>query len=483
MLQKGFLRNKNNINISKKRFWISAVIGLAASFSIYTFFCLFRLFFRAMEFFPVNGPLLFDASTRYSQNIGFATVALALGNAIFLGHLFRKPQKSKLPEYKRTTIINNQIFVGFNFFYVFAKFFVLGGIFLAMSSDLNAFPTYTWIFVLIALVLFLESYKSLLRQFRMKAFKVLWFNFGILTVLTFLFASTSVFNYIKMDTVLLAANPPIDLPETSFRVQPLWYDSTTIKLIYEEGKVRYQVDGEFVTLDELLVKLKNNRDPYQNKWNRKGVYLLIPKATPMQEVWELQDQLYRGGYYDLLYVSKNPKPLFTSRFDLDGIEKHLSISAYVRQVESHRLGGPSPPSGPIWPKQEFIQKLNTIRITVDEAVVISDQRLTQKDLLLFFKKEIDSTTLFYFKYDEKIPFENYMAMYGTYRQAIGELREEEAHVKRTNSWGPYFGMYGNEVKEEDYEEDQERVRAIYPIRYVENYEFEYPGSFSEEIEN
>jgi hypothetical protein len=68
MLQKGFLRNKSKINITKKRFWLSAIIGLLASFGIYTFFCLFRMIFQTLEFTPVNGPLVFDNDVRFAQN-------------------------------------------------------------------------------------------------------------------------------------------------------------------------------------------------------------------------------------------------------------------------------------------------------------------------------------------------------------------------------------------------------------------------------
>lgn len=483
MLQKGFLRDKGKIDISKKRFWTSAIIGLLASFSIYTFFCMFRMVFRTLEFAPVNGPLIFDPDVRYAQNIGFTVLALALGNSLFLGYLFRKPLKLRLPEYKRTAIINNQIFVGFNFFYVFANIFVLGGVFLALYSDLNAFPTYTPIFILIALVLFFESYKSLLRQFRMKAFKALWLNFGILAVLTFLFASTSVFDYKKMDAILLAENPPVDLPITTFKSVPKSYRGSIIKLIYENGEVRYQMDGEFVKLIEIRDRIIDQNLKYHYNYRRSEIHLLAPKSIPMHEIWKVQDELYAMDKYDLIYVTSNPKNKFTKRFERRGIEKRLSISASARQFEDYLLGAPPPPPppDPFWPNEAFIKKQKIVTITIDDAFMVDEQRLTKKELLPFFKNAIDSTTLFYFQYDETISYEKYISLYSSYKQAIYELRKSEELVK-VDAYRLYMGMVNLDARTmEKYEEDQRRLRTRYPTRYVENYEFDYSNNMYKEL--
>jgi hypothetical protein len=201
----------------------------------------------------------------------------------------------------------------------------------------------------------------------------------------------------------------------------------------------------------------------------------------MHEIWKLQDELFIWELINIKYVTSNPKPLFTSRVELEGIEKKLSISAHARQVERYRLGAPPPLPNPKWPREAFIKKLKIVRVSIDETFTAQEQRLSKKDLLPFFKKTIDSTTLFYFRYNDTISFERYIELYGSYRQALFELRKEEAHVKRINSWGPYYGLYGNEVTEDVYEEDQERVRAKYPARYVENYEFDYSNHLYDEL--
>lgn len=480
MLQKGFLRERYKLHFSKRRFWLSVVIGLGAAFAIYTCFCLFRMVFMKMEFKPVVAPLIFTVEVRYAQNIGFAVLALALGNSVFLGYLFRKPQRSKLPDYKRTTIINNQVFLGFNFLYVCFKFIFLIGLFIAGFSDFNNFPSYVCIFILISLVLFFESYKAILRLFWKKAFKAMWVNLTVLVLLTFLLASTSVFDYKEIEEIMLAQNPPIDLPESSFKSVPFWYPGSTIKLLYENGNVRYQVDGEFMSLAELSTDFRIKKDAFGQEYRRGGIYMLAPKATPMREIWKLQDQLFLADRYRLIYVTALPKPLLTSRFELRGIEKQLSNSAYARLLGD---GMPSPLPMYGWPTSEFIAKLNIVRVHIDEGFIAQGKRLSKEELLPFFKKAIDSTTLFYFKYDQDIPFEDYLALYGTYKQAVYELRKEDELVKK-DAYKVYIGAVNwDKYTKDAYYKDQDRLREKYPARYIENYEFEIPAKYSEETED
>ena len=191
MLEKGFLRNREKLNISKKRFWVSCLLGIGASFCIYTLFSLLRLIFRSMEFGLSNGPLILDAVTRYWQNFNFAAISLVMGNALFLATLFKRPSKSLIPNFKRLAIINDQIFLPFNFLYAFVKCFFLLGFFAAIVFDLRALINFTPLFVAIFFVVFFESWKTILIVFRKKAYRILLMNFLVIVLLSFLFAAIS----------------------------------------------------------------------------------------------------------------------------------------------------------------------------------------------------------------------------------------------------------------------------------------------------
>lgn len=468
MLQKGFLRDKYKIRFSKRRFWMSVILGLGAAFGIYVFFCVFRLIFRIMDFDVGNGPLIYGESSRYRQNINLAILSLVLGNSIFLGTLFKISSKSNLPSYKRISIQNNQSFLGFGFFALFAQCFFIAGIITSEIFDPMLFSINAPLFVLIALVLFLENWITIIRLFRGRALKKMIINMGVLVVLTMLLSTTSIFDYKKMDAVMLAQNPTVDLPESYFKSVPNWYLGKTIKLIHEEDDVRYQVNGKFMNFKELKANLRNEKSPYGGYSTRDVIYLLASKSIPMREIWKVQDEMYMAERYKLVYATKRPKPLLTGRFELRGIKKHLFTSAHARMLDE---GPPFPPTVLGWPDADFIRKQKIVKVVIDESFVAQGERLTKEELLPYFKKVIDSTTLFYFKYDEAISFEDYLTLYRTYKQALFELRKEDELI-RVDAYRIYLGAVNwNRYTEEQYYKDQDRLRKKYPARYVENYEF------------
>jgi len=436
-----------------------------------------------MEFDIGNGPLIYGESSRYWQNINFAMLALAFGNSVFLGGLFKISSKSNLPSYKRITIQNNQAFLGFSFFSLFTQCFFIAGIITSAIFDPLLFSIRTPLFVLIALVLFLENWRTIIRLFRGRAFKRMIINFAVLVVLTLLFAATSIFDYQKMDAIMLAQNPHVDVPESSFKSVPNWYHGKILKLIYEGGVMRYQVDGKYINLDELKGELEKNKygDEFYNR--RGGIYLMAPKSIPMGEIWKVQDELYLQEKRMVLYVTSNPKPMYTSRFELNGIEKRLSASVYARLFTKDLPPPPLPPDYPSWPSEEFISRLKIVKVRIDDGFVAQGERLSKDELLPYFKKVIDSMTLVYFEYDADVSFGDYLALYGTYRQAIFELRESDALVK-VDAYEFQMGTtFLDSHALEKYEKDQDRLREKYPTRYIENYEFEFLIKDSEEKEN
>jgi len=217
MLQKGFLRNKYKFEISKKKFWTSIVVGLITSFSIYTFFCLFRFVFRTIDFGSANWALIIDPKDRYWQNFLFALGSLVFGNSIFILSLFKKPIKFSVRETRRSNIINNQYFLVFNYFYLFIKLVLfvtlLALSFVEFSMFLNPFKN---IVFLIVIVLFLESWKSVIRIYRVKSYKYIVLDAVVIVLLAFSFSFTSVFDYEKYDTNYELSNPYIEFPKSNF---------------------------------------------------------------------------------------------------------------------------------------------------------------------------------------------------------------------------------------------------------------------------
>ncbi len=471
MLEKGFLRQRYSFYISRKRFWTAAIIGLLSGFGIYTFFCLFRLFFRIFELSEVNGPLIFDSATRYAQNLNFAMLSLVLGNSIFLGFLFRKPYYSTLPEYRRLGIINNQVFLGFNFFYVFAKTFILGGIFMSFTYDMQSLPSFTWLYLLIALVLFFESYVTLIRCFRRQAFKAMCVNLLVLTILTFPLGTTSVFNYKDIDKVLLANNPPIDLPATEFKSDRYFTFVATIKIYNNSGETSYRLDDKTLDLRELTLSLSEYE---YYRFFKPSIRIYVPKDLPMGELQKLQNQLLQVAIRNVFYITKNPEPQFTSRFEIEGIDKGLwEPDQKVLEEQNESLGLPPPAPSNGWRlNMEFIRDKKIVTVKITDRYQVDDLEIPKESLTQYFKRNIDNRTLFAFLFEDSVLFEDYLHAYAAYLLALDELRKEDQLIHRIYEWGPWLDENNNFATREDYDKDQDRLRQKYPMGYLENFDLE-----------
>ncbi len=459
MLQKGFLKNKSKPNISKKRFSVSVALGLGASFCIYSLFCLLRLTFRSMEFGFSNGPLILDESTRYWQNFNIALISLVLGNSLFLVTLFNRPSKSVMSNFKRRSIINDQIFLPFNFFYVFTKFVFLFGFFTTLVFDLSPLIDFTPLFIILFFVLFFESWKTILQVFRKKALVILIMNFITILVLSFLMATTSVFNYKKHDAILLKNNPKVELPKSEFRPSEGWY-SIFLKIVKHNNEIVYNLDGINYTFKELPLAILDLRKNYY--WRYEAIYILAPFDLSISEVKKVEMQLFAINRNKIIYVTKKESPEFTSRVDLNGIDHFIYFDE--SKVESNNIlsAVPLPIQPPPFPEKEYLENQNKIEVQIRDNYLIDGKSIQKQELLSVFKKLIDSTTYFHFQFADNVSYQNYITVYSKYKQAIFELRKRDMQVK-------YNERYPNDEK---YLLDQQRLKQKFPTKYFENYDFD-----------
>ena len=126
-----FYNSKINFNsISRKRIVLSILLSLISALVIYSFFYVFRENFRMMNLDFENRPIIISEVNRNFHNLFFATISLIFGNSIAINFLISRPQLiiSKR-NIKRSRILNDQVFLSFNFIYWFAKIWFFIGVF------------------------------------------------------------------------------------------------------------------------------------------------------------------------------------------------------------------------------------------------------------------------------------------------------------------------------------------------------------------
>lgn len=184
---------------------------------IYSFFYVLReterMFFLDLE----NRPYLIPDGDRRLYNLFFSAISAILGSSIVLSFLFSKPQNLISNRFtKRLRIINDQIFLNLNFIHWFAKVWFLFGTFSHFLLGPDFLSTFWLISVMLIIVLYLDSWKtirSLLRSSRWKIQLIHFFGFVIITVGV---ASVEIIDYKSIDERAYRLHPTIHVPESLF---------------------------------------------------------------------------------------------------------------------------------------------------------------------------------------------------------------------------------------------------------------------------
>ena len=201
-MKRGFLHNKPDLfRISKARLVYGITLGLLSAFIFYSFLYLFREVIRIFSITEdFNIWVLTDSEVNF-YNLFFAYLAVIAGQAVCIRFLLDKPRKlfTKQKRYWNTAIIHDQRFLYIYFLNWFAKLAVLYALFFGVTFD-NAFyafsfyPKYNYLFILIILVLFLQSFTSIRRIFR-NSLKYLLLSAIVLSALAFGLSRINLLDY------------------------------------------------------------------------------------------------------------------------------------------------------------------------------------------------------------------------------------------------------------------------------------------------
>ncbi|GAB5401271.1 MAG: hypothetical protein Aureis2KO_28560 [Aureisphaera sp.] len=466
MLQKGFLRAKNNIHISRGRYVRAILWGIAATLGIYIFLCALREGFRALEFGTSNGPLLFDKVARTRQNVSYALISAVFGNSIFLGTLFMSPIKGTLRKYRRLTILNDQIFLGGNFLHLFFKMFALIGI-LACIDMLPYFVEHMYIFYLFAVVLFLESWKHIRKVFKGKAFKPMVINLLILSLLVFAISRTSIFNYQKLDEALLAGNPKVETPISSFESVEWSWRPYYLKMYAENGIIKYNLNQEFVSFDQIqnrIAQLEMRTRP--ELVGQIPVHILASGDLPISELKKVENELAYTGIFKIRYITQKPKTQFTGRYELEGLNYRITEMTLNALEMENRFKPEVWLGGYVQINWEELESWKIVEIDIHDSIYVNGEEYSNRsELLRFFKDHINASTGFNIKYQPSTSFQNYISVLSIYKQALFELRSQMTTVTWEES------QYGVGKIRELYKLEQREAKKEYPYTLLENFNF------------
>lgn len=224
---------KESIPISKFRFWTGFILSIFLSFFLYQFFILGRDIFRSYTFTPNFNYLEFTENELFFYNLFYAFLALIIGQSFFLKIIFdtNKTFGEKRIQFKRKKIVHDQnIWIWFFllWFFRFATMYSFLNM-VGFGQKVNYAPVfyeyfsfyeeYPYLFVLIVLIVFLQSWQGLGLTIR-NYFKYLMSSFLFISVLAFGFSQINLVDFESYFKEKHSQNPylkeNIQLPKVHF---------------------------------------------------------------------------------------------------------------------------------------------------------------------------------------------------------------------------------------------------------------------------
>lgn len=449
--------NFRSISISK--LLLSIIIGIGSAIVIYSFFYILRESFRLMSFGFGNIPLILSETNRNFYNLFFSGLSFVFGNSIALNFIFSKPQRiTHRFNPKRKRLLNDNIFLSFNFSYWFTKMGLAIGIFSMNFMDFEFLPYLRNIAILLLLVLYLESFKSLgqlLNNSQRLKFGLV--NFFVLILFTFSLSKWNVIDYKSLDKIMLDIRPIMDYPYSIF---------------YNDD------ESGFSNSIELLLKIEDNNEIYiyanDRKWRLEDVPSIIAseRASIREElvpflqvniiadknvninfIKKLELKLYSVNQRKVSYTVRTNDLLFP-RFERRGIKKLITQDILSIKSNANNIQYPEIP----YEKNTKIK--DTIKILVGKKILFGKEGiLNNKDLGNRLAKANLETTIFEYNYNKDVTFQDYISVLATHFSAVEKLRKDKQTI---------FINYEYE-RNEPYNKEQKKLREIFPIFILEKF--------------
>lgn len=342
---------REEITISKFRFWSGFIVSILLSFSLYQFFIIGRDFLRILTFSDNFNYLDFSEKELFFYNMFFAFLSLIIGQSYFLKIIIdtNKKFREKKIQFKRKKITHNQnIWIWF-FLSWFLRFATMYG-FLNMvgfGQNVNYAPAfyenfsfyeeYPYLFVLIILVLFLQSWQVLGLTIR-NYFKYLIGSFILISVLAFGFTKINLIDFENFFKKQHTQNPyikeNIELSKIHFTERLSLRNKELEIFISKNGEIYFNdKKRNFNELGEKLLEINNDENRF-NKFNS-FVQLNIDENTSLKHLYKLKKIIntysdfkiaYSAYPVDLIY----PKTYYQDKSE--GIFEGRKIGFYENEI-------------------------------------------------------------------------------------------------------------------------------------------------------
>ncbi|RZN80244.1 MAG: hypothetical protein EVB11_11780 [Winogradskyella sp.] len=413
-----------------------------------------------------NRPLIIPESERHLQNFFFAAISMVLGNSLAISFLFSRPQNVfSRRNNKRSRILNDQAFLGFNFIHWFTKIWFLFCVFAWQTMGSEFTKTFLLPSVLLITVLYLDSWKTLIQVIKKNRWKIQFIHLIVFLLLSFLLSRINIVDYKSFDEAILAANPTVDVPSSSYKYDNIhrrYYDNLVFKMDFNsKGKLELlNSENEEIEFHEVFKTIEEWKENfYMPEYSRFSIRLRANKNISIKHIKYFELQLIEYNNLSMIYEVVN-EDISTSSLYNNQIKYRVSSSL---QEELEVVGSLPRVAGWDWYKELRYQ--DTIPINISKNIFVNRTEFSSDELSLEFKKYISQSTIFEYIYGDEVTYQDYINVLSAHKQAVLKLRMTEDFHNIDKQY--YYNQFN---RDEELNQERKHIIDKYPFQITEKFE-------------
>ncbi len=317
-----FKRNtKFSIDLSKQILITGLLLGLGFSIIFYSFLFLTRDVMLLLSTTTDYDQWLLTGSERYFYNLFFAFISVVFGQSICFGFWISN-SKTKHQNANRwsVAILHDQHYLNLNFINWFAKVSILYALFFGLTFKggyyvFSFFPDYAYVFVLIIVALFLQTWTSIRMADKRRSLKWMAVSASVITVVSFGLAQFKPYDYGQISQSYLSKDVfrkyNLKLPAAEYQFE--FMNSWLLTDIYVVKPT------DLATSDSALIILQNKK----RNINELALHITNPHEGLSIEEYIISHRMY--GDIPRMIVDKR-----VSMHTIKAIEKQLQADGFKK---------------------------------------------------------------------------------------------------------------------------------------------------------
>ena len=449
--------------IPRFRLIAGILIGLFYSFAFYSFLYLMRETFRILSVTEDYDLWILTDKEVSFYNLFFAFISVIISQSVCFTFWFDRPRKIfGKRHYRITSIVNDQRVLNWYFLSWFSKLAIVFGLMFGFSYYggfyvVSFYPDYNYIFILIIVVLFLQTWNTIRLTFKQKSLKWMLISVVIVSFVSFGLSRVNLIDYKAINQRYLEKNIYykycLELPETD-NYERLYRHSLIKNIYVVKSKKQIETEPLIIVnnnetdlhkLNKIIMDWQSMRSEYSV--SHMVYQLYIDKTIRMGFVNQLKNELAQLGCTRIAYavVPKNPE------YDI----RYYKDFSFQTQIQNWHSDWVNP--------KEIYDGLNRFHNTIEinqstlGKCIINGEPVENDKIKQTIKHLIinDSDYIIKFHVNDSVVFSDYFKVISCSREVINELRNEYSQE-----------TYSKQIEWLDYEEEKE-VKRKFPLRIFE----------------